>query len=136
MEADFCPVEERRDPQRFYRTVEEMGGEGISREGLMTASVLLEDEKLLKLAEEEKEERFMGCQALDMIREPGVESWRRSGTKSGPERKIGQEIGEKKAEERFSCLIQRMKEDNRLEELAELGTDPAKREEWIREYGI
>ena len=35
----------------------------------MTAAVLLEDEKLLKLAEEEKEERFMGCQALDMIRE-------------------------------------------------------------------
>lgn len=88
----------------------------------MTAAVLLEDEKLLKLAEEEKEERFMGCQALDMIRE---QEW-----------KAGREIGEKKAEERFSCLIRRMKEDNRLEEFAELGTDPKKREEWMREYGI
>ena len=68
----------------------------------------------------------MGCQALDMIRE---QEW-----KAGEE--AGREIGEKKAEERFSCLIRRMKEDNRLEEFAELGTDPKKREEWMREYGI
>ena len=122
----FALLKSRRDPQRFSRTVEELGGEGISREGLMTAAVLLEDEKLLKLAEEEKEERFMGCQALDMIRE---QEW-----KAGEE--AGREIGEKKAEERFSCLIRRMKEDNRLEEFAELGTDPKKREEWMKEYRI
>ena len=130
----FALLKSRRDPQRFSRTVEELGGEGISREGLMTAAVLLEDEKLLKLAEEEKEERFMGCQALDMIREQEWKAGEEAGQKVG--QKIGQEIGEKKAEERFSCLIRRMKEDNRLEEFAELGTDPKKREEWLREYGI
>ena len=100
----------------------------------MTAAVLLEDEKLLKLAEEEKEDRFMGCQALDMIREQEWKAGEEAGQKVG--QKIGQEIGEKKAEERFSCLIRRMKEDNRLEEFAELGTDPVKREEWMKEYRI
>ena len=70
----------------------------------------------------------------DMIREQEWKAGEEAGQKAG--RAIGQEIGEKKAEERFSCLLQRMKEDNRLEELAELGTDPAKREEWMKEYRI
>ena len=100
----------------------------------MTAAVLLEDEKLLKLAEEEKEERFMGCQALDMIREQEWKAGEEAGQKWA--RRLVRKSERKKAEERFSCLIRRMKEDNRLEEFAELGTDPKKREEWMREYGI
>ncbi len=130
----FALLKNRRDPQEFSRTAEDMREERISREGLMTAAVLLEDEKLLELAEEEKEETFMGCQALDMIRE---QEWK-AGEEAGQERgeKIGQERGEKKAEERFSCLLRRMKKENRLEEFTELGADPEKREEWMREYGI
>ena len=116
----------RRQPEEFLRYARSLGeDQRISPEGLLTAAVLTEDDRLLELLTQEKEERGMNVLSDYMIEKGKME-----GLETG--RKEGLETGE----QHMISLIRCLQAKNRLEEFLAEGDDPQKRARWLKEYGI
>ncbi|HIR92268.1 MAG TPA: hypothetical protein IAB98_02445 [Candidatus Egerieimonas intestinavium] len=82
---------------------------------------LTEDDRLLELLTQEKEERGMNVLSDYMIEKGKMEG-----------RKEGLETGE----QHMISLIRCLQAENRLEEFLAEGDDPQKRARWLKEYGL
>ena len=131
-------------PEEFLAYVRGLGKEeGLSREGLMTAAVLLEDERLLEQVTEEEEEKSM-CTAIDYLCEKaesrGKEEGRRLGLEEGRNigmlegRQAGMCEGRQQSQREMLELIRLLAKENRLEEFLGEKENPERIDWWIQTY--
>ena len=131
-------------PEEFLAYVRGLGKEeGLSREGLMTAAVLLEDERLLERVTEEEEEKSM-CTAIDYLCEKaesrGKEEGRRLGLEEGRNigmlegRQAGMCEGRQQSQREMLELIRLLAKENRLEEFLGEKENPERIDWWIQTY--
>ena len=106
--------------EEFLAYVRGLGKEeGLSREGLMTAAVLLEDERLLERVTEEEEEKSM-CTAIDYLCEKAKNS--------------GKEEGRQQSQREMLNLIRQLAKENRLEEFLGEKESTERIDWWIQRY--
>ena len=112
------------NPEEFLAYVKQIGKEEpLSREGLLTAAVLLEDDRLLERVTEEEEEKSM-CTAIDYLCEKAESRGKEEGMREGRQQ----------SQREMLELIRLLAKENRLEEfLGEKGSSE-RIDWWIQRY--
>ena len=136
------------NPEEFLAYVKQIGKEEpLSREGLLTAAVLLEDDRLLERVTEEEEEKSM-CTAIDYLcekaeskgREEGIQKGLERGIKKGLERGIqkglqtGRREGAEQSRREMLELVRQLAKANRLEEFLGEQDNLERIDWWMQTY--
>ena len=130
----------RDRPEEFLAYVKQIGKEEpLSREGLLTAAVLLEDDHLLERVTEEEEEKSM-CTAIDYLCEKAESKGREEGIQKGLERGIekglqtGRREGAEQSRREMLELVRQLAKANRLEEFLGEQDNLERIDWWMQTY--
>ena len=126
----------RDRPEEFLAYVKQIGKEEpLSREGLLTAAVLLEDNRLLERVTEEEEEKSM-CTAIDYLCEKAESKGREEGIQKGLESglRTGRREGAEQSRREMLELVRQLAKANRLEEFLGEQDNLERIDWWMQTY--